>query len=39
MAYLFELPCMIDASDTEQLLDIYASSLEAMVEDTLRSRW
>ncbi|MGV1794484.1 NAD-dependent epimerase/dehydratase family protein [Rhizobium sp. A37_96] len=38
MAYLFERPCIIDASDTEQLLGVYASSLEAMVEDTLRSR-
>jgi nucleoside-diphosphate-sugar epimerase len=36
MAYLFEQPCIVDASDAEHLLGVYASSLETMIEDTLR---
>ncbi|RAZ92834.1 oxidoreductase [Mesorhizobium hawassense] len=36
MAYLFRKPCIVDASDTERLLGISASSLDAMIEDTLR---
>ncbi len=36
MAYLFERPFLVDAGDTERLLGIAASSLDAMVEDTLR---
>ena len=35
MAYLFEKPLLLDAGDTEELLGITASSLDAMVHDTL----
>ncbi len=36
MTYLFDTPLLVDAADTERLLGVAASSLEAMVEDTLR---
>lgn len=36
MAYLYRRPCILDASDTERLLGVSASSLDAMIEDTLR---
>lgn len=36
MAYLFQRPCILDFSDTERLLGVSASSLDAMVQDTLR---
>jgi nucleoside-diphosphate-sugar epimerase len=35
MSYLFEKPLLLDAGDTEKLLGITASSLDAMVHDTL----
>ncbi|MCP3439551.1 NAD(P)H-binding protein [Bradyrhizobium sp. CCGUVB14] len=35
MAYLFEKPLLLDAGDTEKLLGVTASSLDAMVRDTL----
>ena len=36
MLYLFEKPFRVDAADTERMLGVGASSLEAMVQDTLR---
>jgi len=36
MSYLFESPLLVDASDTEALLGVKASSLEEMITDTLR---
>jgi nucleoside-diphosphate-sugar epimerase len=36
MAYLFQQPCILDASDTESSLGVSASSLDAMINDTLR---
>jgi nucleoside-diphosphate-sugar epimerase len=38
MVYLFRQPCILDASDTERLLGVYASSLDVMIEDTLWNR-
>jgi nucleoside-diphosphate-sugar epimerase len=38
MVYLFKQPSILDASDTERLLGVYASSLDTMIEDTLRNR-
>jgi nucleoside-diphosphate-sugar epimerase len=38
MAYLYGQPCILDASDTERLLGVSASSLNTMVRDTLRNR-
>lgn len=38
MLYLFKKPFQVDAADTERLLEVSASSLDAMVQDTLRSR-
>ncbi|MBC9878109.1 NAD(P)H-binding protein [Bradyrhizobium sp. INPA01-394B] len=35
MSYLFEKPLLLDAGDTETLLGVTASSLDAMVRDTL----
>ena len=35
MSYLFEKPLLLDAGDTEKLLGITASSLDAMIQDTL----
>jgi nucleoside-diphosphate-sugar epimerase len=35
MAYLFEKQLLLDASDTEKLLGVTASSLDTMVRDTL----
>ena len=37
MLYLFEKPFRVDAADSEQLLGVRASSLDAMVQDTLQS--
>jgi nucleoside-diphosphate-sugar epimerase len=37
MAYLFRQPCILDASDTERLLGVSASSLDTMIKDTLRN--
>jgi hypothetical protein len=36
MTYLFERPLIMDSAETERLLGVQASSLEAMIEDTLR---
>ncbi|WP_217573719.1 NAD-dependent epimerase/dehydratase family protein [Mesorhizobium sp. GbtcB19] len=36
MGYLYRSPCIIEASDTERLLGISASSLDTMIMDTLR---
>jgi nucleoside-diphosphate-sugar epimerase len=36
MAYLFEDPCILEASESEQLLGVSASSLDAMIRDTLK---
>jgi hypothetical protein len=36
MAYLFRQPCILDSSDTERLLGVFASSLDTMIKDTLR---
>ncbi len=36
MTYLFERPLTMDSAETERLLGVQASSLEAMIEDTLR---
>ncbi|WP_342202926.1 NAD-dependent epimerase/dehydratase family protein [Mesorhizobium carmichaelinearum] len=36
MSYLFDSPFLVDASDTEALLGVKASSLEDMIADTLR---
>jgi nucleoside-diphosphate-sugar epimerase len=36
MAYLYRQPCILDASDTERLLGVSASSLDTMIKDTLR---
>ncbi|MEA2919589.1 MAG: hypothetical protein QOJ15_11670 [Bradyrhizobium sp.] len=38
MAYLYRQPCILDASDTERLLGVSASSLDAMIKDALRNR-
>ena len=38
MAYLYRQPCILDASDTEHLLGVSASSLDTMIKDTLRNR-
>ena len=38
MSYLFDRPLRVDSTDTEELLGIRASSLDEMVEDTLRDR-
>ncbi len=35
MSYLFEKPLLVDAGDTEKLLDVTASSLDTMIRDTL----
>jgi nucleoside-diphosphate-sugar epimerase len=35
MRYLFDKPLVVDATDTEQLLGIKASSLETMIKETL----
>lgn len=35
MSYLFEKPLLLDASDTEKLLGVTASGLDAMIRDTL----
>ncbi|MDI4235490.1 NAD(P)H-binding protein [Bradyrhizobium sp. Arg237L] len=35
MRYLFDNPLVVDASDTEQLLGVTASSLEIMIQETL----
>lgn len=35
MAYLFDTPLLVDASDAEQLLGITASSIDAMIADSL----
>ena len=37
MSYLFEKPLLVDASETEQLLGVRASSLEDMIQATLPS--
>ncbi len=37
MLYLFEKPFRVDTADTERLLGVGASSLETMIQDTLRS--
>jgi hypothetical protein len=37
MAYLFQQPCILDSSDTERLLGVFASSLDTMIKDTLRA--
>lgn len=37
MAYLFDRPFLVDASDAETLLGVRASSLDEMTEDTLLS--
>lgn len=36
MTYLFDRPCILDASETERLLGVSASSLDTMIRDTLR---
>ena len=36
MAYLYRNPCIVDASETESLLGVSASSLDTMILDTLR---
>lgn len=36
IAYLYRDPCILDASDSEQLLGVSASSLDAMIRDTLK---
>lgn len=36
MAYLYREPCILDASDSERLLGVPASSLDTMIQDTLR---
>lgn len=36
MLYLFDKPLLVDAADTERLLEVTASSLDVMIEDTLR---
>ncbi|TGQ52327.1 NAD-dependent epimerase/dehydratase family protein [Mesorhizobium sp. M1C.F.Ca.ET.193.01.1.1] len=36
MAYLFRRPLILDASDTERVLGVSASSLDTMIDDTLR---
>lgn len=36
MAYLFDRPLLVDASDTEALLGVHVSSLDEMIDDTLR---
>lgn len=36
MAYLFRRPLILDASDTEQVLGVSASSLDTMIDDSLR---
>jgi nucleoside-diphosphate-sugar epimerase len=38
MAYLFQQPCIVDASETERLLGVAASSLETMIQDTLKGK-
>lgn len=38
MAYLFRQPCILDASETERLLSVYASSVDTMIEDTLATQ-
>lgn len=35
MAYLYRQPCLLDASDTERLLGVMASSLDRAIDDTL----
>ncbi len=35
MAYLYRRPCIVDATETERLLGVTASGLDAMIEDTL----
>jgi nucleoside-diphosphate-sugar epimerase len=37
IAYLYRQPCILDASDTEHLLGVSASSLDTMIRDTLRN--
>lgn len=37
MLYLFEKPFRVDAADTERLLGVGASGIDAMVQDTLRA--
>jgi nucleoside-diphosphate-sugar epimerase len=36
IAYLYERSSVLDASDTERLLGVSASSLDAMIRDTLQ---
>jgi hypothetical protein len=38
MSYLFERPLLVDASETEALLGVKASSIEEMIADTLRDQ-
>ena len=38
MSYLFEKPLLLDASDTEKLLGVTASSLDMMVRNTLATQ-
>jgi hypothetical protein len=38
IAYLYRQPYILDASDTEHLLSVSASSLDTMIKDTLRNR-
>lgn len=38
MLYLFDKPLLVDSGDTERLLGVTASSLEAMIRDTLPPR-
>ncbi|MDQ0475190.1 NAD-dependent epimerase/dehydratase family protein [Labrys wisconsinensis] len=35
MAYLYRRPCLLDAAETERLLDVTASSLDQAIDDTL----
>ena len=37
MAYLFERPLVLDSSETERILGVRATSLDAMLRDTLRA--
>jgi nucleoside-diphosphate-sugar epimerase len=38
MLYLFDKPFLVDAADSERLLGVTASSLDAMIQDTLKDR-
>jgi nucleoside-diphosphate-sugar epimerase len=35
IGYLFDKPCLVDATDTERLLKVEASPIETMIEDTI----